>query len=162
MSRFIVLISLFFTTLNVFSQAQPNSALFPSEIDSIRLNVWFDRNKELLLPGQDEEFKLLKTTRLSEKDQNNFLKKIQKNSSYAHGRALLTHHSLAFHSYSKGKEVLKVEISTLTRNITIHKDSEEGFYGKISKKMGNYLVKLLVRLGMFEELNAIGDTEGIM
>ncbi len=162
MIRFI-LVLLLTSTLNLgFAQSTPPAELLPTAVDSIRINVLLNRGKEMLLPNESEIHELLGTAKLESKEAQKFIKRLSKKSAYKYGRALLTHHNLVFICYSAEKVVLTVEISTLTRNIDLYKkDSDKEFYGKISKKTGNYLVKLLVKLNLYEPLQEIGDTEGI-
>ncbi|MFT5823397.1 MAG: hypothetical protein ACI8ZM_004658 [Crocinitomix sp.] len=162
MMRLIMLFQLLVVLGTAYGQRVPDSGLIPSEIDSIRLRVELNRDKEMLSPGNEEEVhKLLGTTRLDSKISQKFIKRISKKSSYSYGRALLTHHSLVFTCFSNDKVALTVHISTLTRNISLYKEGVDSFYGKISKKLGNYLVKLLVKYNLYEPLQEIGDTEGV-
>jgi hypothetical protein len=153
---------LLFISIVANAQGTPKSEFIPTHVDSIRLNVELNRGKELLLPGNETEtHELLGSSLLLVKDAKKFIKRIGKKSSYVNGRALLTHHSLVFICYAGENVALSVEISTLTRNINLYNASSESFHGKISKKMGNYLVKLLVRLNLYTPLQEVGDTEGI-
>lgn len=162
MIRFILVFLLTGALSLSFSQSTPPADIFPTTVDSIRLDVELNRGKEMLLPNENEVHELLGTTRLEAKEAQKFIKRLSKKSAYKYGRALLTHHNLVFTCYSAEKVVLTIEISTLTRNIDLYKkDSNQEFYGKISKKTGNYLVKLLVKLNLYEPLQEIGDTEGI-
>lgn len=144
------------------AQEFPNSDLIPGQVDSIRLNVELIRGKEMLPLGNEEEvYKLLGSIRLLPKDANKFIKRISKKSSYTLGRAMLGHHSLSFTCFSNDKVALTVHISTLTGNINLYKEGVDSFYGKISKKMGDFLVNFLVRLNLYGLLQEIGDTEGL-
>ncbi|NOQ72617.1 MAG: hypothetical protein GQ574_11475 [Crocinitomix sp.] len=162
MIRRVLLFQLLILLGTASAQKVPDSALIPITVDSIRLRIELNREKEMLSPGNEEEVhKLLGTTRLDSKTSKQFIKRISKKGSYSYGRALLTHHSLVFTCFSNEKVALTVHISTLTRNISLYKEGTDSFYGKISKKLGNYLVKLLVRLNLYEQLHETGDTEGI-
>lgn len=162
MRSFISLFIILFLSMAATAQRKTTSELIPTQVDSIRLNVELNREKEMLSPvNETEVHELLGSSLLVGKDAKKFIKRIGAKSSYVNGRALLTHHSLVFICYSKENVALTVQISTLTRNINIYNGGSEGFFGKISKKMSNYLVKLLVRLNLYNRLAETGDTEGI-
>lgn len=160
MIRLAALFLLLIGLSDAYAQKAPESTLLPTSVDSIRLRVELNRGKEMLMEGQNEVHNLLGTIRLDSKIAGKFIKRISKKNSYEFGRALLTHHNLDFTCFSAEKVALTVQISTLTRNIDIYQEGDE-FHGKISNKMGNYLVKLLIKLKLYEPLQEVGDTEGI-
>lgn len=146
----------------LFGQSLPTTNLIPQHVDSVRFRVERNVTKEMTLLGQEEFYELLGSFRLDLKTQTKLRKLIGKASTYDHGRALLMHHNLVFTFFFGKKVALTTHISTLTRNISLYKEGADSFHGKISKKMGKFLIKLLVKYNLYDTVEAVGDLEGIL
>lgn len=155
---FLVLLS----STTLFGQSVPGEDFIPQQVDSIRFRVERNITKEMTLPGQEEFYELLGSFRLDSKTQAKLVKRMRKASTYDHGRALLTHHNLVFTFFSGEKVALTTHISTLTRNISLYTEGVDSFYGKISKKMGKFLIKLLVKYNLYDTVEEVGDLEGVL
>lgn len=154
-----ILLSLF----HVFSFGQkiPDNQFFQITPDSALFEVSEVRTKEMTLPGQPEIYELIGKKTLSSKEALKFQKKLASKSSYSYGRALLNHSNISVTFYTNEKETLLATISTLTRNIELDISGRDPFYGKISKKLGRYLIKLLVKFGYYDQVKEMGDLEGV-
>ena len=153
-----------FIGINTLSFAQNTNPvdLIPTTIDSIQFRVENIRTKEMLLIGQEEVYELMGSFTLLAKERQKLAKKLRKPNAYSHGRALLDHHNLVFSFFNAEKLTLTAHISTLTRNIDLYAEGKPEFYGKISKKFGKFLIKLLVRVGLYDAVYKSGDLEGIV
>lgn len=166
MSR-LFLIPLFFLFLLTYplfglSQQLAPSNLLPTDFDSVRMTVAFNLTKEMTLPQQQAYYRVVGSSALMPNEGKKLIQKWGKKSSFHRGRALLTHHNLIFTFYTGADLALTTELSTLTRNIDLFTASDNHFSGKISPKMGRFIIKLLVRYGFYERLNERGDLEGIL
>ncbi len=161
MFRLVCAALLFFIGRQTSAQYIPDFGQLPTAIDSIRFQVEKNVTIEMTLEGQSTVHEEIGSVILSNQDGTKFLKNLHKKASYTKGRALLTHYNLRFTCYSSDINSLHVDISTLTRNIDIRYNNESSFYGKISSKMGKYLIKLLVQYGWYETVAEFGDLEGI-
>lgn len=135
MRSFISLFIILFLSMAATAQRKTTSELIPTQVDSIRLNVELNREKEMLSPvNETEVHELLGSSLLVGKDAKKFIKRIGAKSSYVNGRALLTHHSLVFICYSKENVALTVQISTLTRNIISTMAAARAFLERFQRK----------------------------
>lgn len=146
-----------FTT---FAQQFPDFSKLPNQIDSIQLKIEKNRSLEMTLPNESVVHEVLGEIHLDDREIKKFTKLIKKTSSYERGRALLNHTNLTFTCFIK-EFTLEVNISTLTRNIDIHKNENVIFQGKISAKISNYLLELLRKYDFYATLHEIGDLEGL-
>lgn len=161
MFRFVCANLLFFFGWQSSAQYTPDFDQLPTAVDSIRLQVEKNVTLEMTLEGQATVHEVIGSVLLSNQDCAKFLKNVRKKAAYTKGRALLTHYNLRFTCYSSDVDPLVVDISTLTRNIDIQFKNKTSFYGKISSKMGKYLIKLLVQHGWYKTVAEFGDLEGI-
>lgn len=153
---------LLITSFSVLSQQRTPSNRLPPDFDSARMTVLLNLTKEMTLPEQQTYYRVLGSAALTPNEGKKLIKKWNKKSSFQRGRALLTHHNLIFTFYTGANLSLTAELSTLTRNIDVFTTNDKHFLGKISPKLGRFMLKLLIRYDFYEALNKRGDLEGIL
>jgi len=143
------------------AQYSPTSIVWPTSIDSILLVVEHNLTQEMTYKGQAEIHEEIGRIILNPKTQSRLLKKLKQTSSYETGVALLDHSNVFFTFFCSESSSLRIEISTLSRNIDIQSIHGSSYKGRISQKFGKYLLKTMIHFGFYKKMKAIGDLEGL-
>jgi len=152
---------LFLGSSHLFAQEERLDLKWPSDCDSIVINIEHNLTHEMTYKGQSEIHEEIGRITLDNKDSKQILKKLSRASSYQLGQSLLDHQNLFFTIFDKGVSCSSINISTLTRNCSIDGLTKETIHKKISPSFGNYLLRLIIRHGYYDNMHEIGDLEGI-